>query len=273
MELWHLTMEGLSVQNSKGSSILNISLIDVNKAKIVDYLNMTVDVLAEDQLNRKNQFATNTIDFIENQLEKVKSELRTNADELNTYRRKNKIFNLSEESTLLSEKLTNYDLEKDAINRKLAYYAILKNYLLNSKSFTDIPAPSIAGIDDANIVGNVGKINELSVQRSQLEYSVRKDASIFNDLDRQIEGIKAVLLENISAADNVSKSQLKSINNKIYKAENQFSKLPEDQQRLLSIERQYNLSEQTYNVFLVKTWRSRNCKSFKYIGYSRYRFC
>ncbi len=185
-------------------------------------------------------------------MEKVKGELETNADELNTYRRKNKIFNLNEESTLLSEKLTNYDLEKEAINRKLSYYAILKNYLLNSKTFTDIPAPSIAGIDDGNIIGNVAKINDLSVQRSQLEYTVRDNTSIFNDLDRQIEGLKAVLLENISAAGNFSKSQLNDINKKLSRAESQFSKLPEDQQRLLNIERQYNLSEQTYNVFLSK---------------------
>ena len=158
----------LGVQNSKGSSILNISLIDVNKAKIVDYLNMTVQVLSEDQLNRKNQFAINTINFIENQLEKVKGDLIANADELNSYRKKNKIYNLNEESTLLSGKLSKYDLEKETLNRKLSYYAILKNYLLNSKTFTDIPAPSVAGIDEGNIVGNVGKINELSVQRSQL---------------------------------------------------------------------------------------------------------
>ena len=242
----------LSVQNSTGSSILNISLIDVNKAKIVDYLNTTVQVLSEDQLNRKNQFATNTINFIENQLQKVKVELIANTDELNSYRKKNKINNISDESTLLSAKLSKYDLEKETLTRKLSYYAILKNYLLNSKTFTDIPAPSIAGIDEGNIVGNIGKINELSIQRSQLEYSVRKDASIFDDLDRQIDGIKAVLLENISAADNVSKAQLKDINNKLSQAESQFLRLPEDQQRLLSIQRQYNLSEQTYNVFLAK---------------------
>ncbi|MBT8394682.1 MAG: sugar transporter, partial [Bacteroidia bacterium] len=242
----------LSVSNGKNSSILNIGLSDVNKAKIVDYLNETIKVLSEDQLNRKNQFATNTINFIEKQLLQVKDQLENNASELNEYRKKNKIFNIEEESINLSEKLVNYDLEKEAINRKLSYYAILQNYLLNSRSFTDIPAPSIAGIDDANIVGNVGRINELSVQKSKLEYSVRNDASIFNDLDRQIEGLKAVLLENISAANKVSKSQLKSINTKLSIAESQFSKLPEDQQELLQIERQYNLSEQTYNVFLAK---------------------
>ena len=235
----------IQVKNIKGSPILDLSLTDVNKGKIVDFLNETVKVLSEDQLDRKNQFATNTINFIDEQLSKVKDQLQTNADELNSYRKKNKIFNLNEESINLSTKLSDFDLEKDEINRKISYYSNLKKYLENSKSFTDIPAPAIAGIDDGNILSNVSKINDLSVQKSKLEYSVRSDASIFNDLERQIDGLKAVLIENISASTSVLKSELENVNTKLSKAESQFSRLPEDQQRLLSIERQYNLSEQT----------------------------
>ena len=124
--------------------------------------------------------------------------------------------------------------------------------MLTSSSFTDIPAPSIAGIGDANILNNVAKINELSVQKSKLQYSVRSETSVFNDLNRQIEGLKNVLLENINAATNGLKRELETINNNLSKVETQFSKLPEDQQQLITIERQYTLSEQTYNVFLAK---------------------
>jgi len=242
----------IGISNQKNSPILNLSLVDVNKSKIVDYLNETVTVLSEEQLDRKNQFATNTIKFIENQLKDVKDRLKDNASELNSYRKKNKIFNLDEESVKLSEKLAGYDLEKESVKRQLDYYDNLKNYLKESKSFTDIPAPSIAGIDDTNILSNVSKINELSVRKSKLEYSVRSDATIFDDLNRQIEGLKAVLLENINAAKNVLARQYESVNSKLNKAESLFSKLPEDQQRMLTFERQYNLTEQTYTVFLQK---------------------
>lgn len=104
--------------------------------------------------------------------------------------------------------MTKFDAQKEGINRQLNYYANLRNYLLTSSSFTEIPAPSIAGIGDGNILNNVSKINDLSVQKSKLQYSVRNDASVFSDLNRQIEGLKNVLLENISAANSVLNREL-----------------------------------------------------------------
>src|SRR5690606_23562505 len=241
-----------SVSNTSSSPILGITLIDKNTAKIVDYLNGLVAVLSEDQLNRKNQYASNAINIIDSQISRVKTEMADNAEALNNFRKTNRIYSLTDESELLNERLTNLDTEREAVSRQLDYYSNLKNYLLTSSSFTDIPAPSIAGITDANILNNVSKINELSVQKSKLQYSVRSDASVFNDLNRQIEGLKNVLLENISSVTSVLKREREVINSNLSRVQEEFSKLPEDQQRLITIERQYSLSEQTYNVFLAK---------------------
>ena len=250
-----------SVGNTTNSPILDISLIDKNTEKIVDYLNGVVTVLSEDQLNRKNQYATNAINFIDDQISRVRGELTDNAEALNDYRKKNKIYSLDGESVQLNEKLTKFDAEKESITRQLNYYSNLKNYLLSSSSFTEIPAPSIAGIGDGNILSNVSKINDLSVEKSKLQYSVRSDASVFNDLNRQIEGLKNVLLENISSVTNGLKRELVTVNTNLSIVESQFSKLPEDQQQLLTIKRQYSLSEQTYNVFLAKRGEAEMIKA------------
>ena len=42
------------------------------------------------------------------------------------------------------------------------------------------------------------------------------------------------------------------MNSSLSRIESQFNKLPQDQQKLITIERQYSVSEQTYNVFLAK---------------------
>jgi len=251
----------LWVNNPDNSSILNLEMTDVNTGKIEDYLNETVRVLSEDQLNRKNQFVTNTIAFIDEQLDRVKAQLALDADSLNSYRQNNKIFNLDEESLQINEKLSKLEIDKDNTNRQLAYYSNLKTYLETSNSFTDVPAPSIAGVDDANILGNVSKLNALSVQKSKYESTVRSDAAIFGDINRQMEGLKAVLLENISSATNGLRRELEFINSKIGATNSKIRKLPQDQQNMLNIERQYALSEQTYNVFLAKRGEADIIKS------------
>ena len=130
-----------------------------------------------------------------------------------------------------------------------------------SNSFTDVPAPSVAGIDDSNILANIGKINDLSVQKSKYGATVRKDATIFADLNRQIEGLKTVLIENISSAKNELKRELQSANSKIAIEDAKIRKLPKAQQMLFDIQRQYSLSEQTYNVFLAKRGEADIIKS------------
>ena len=164
---------------------------------------------------------------------------------------------MNEEAVAVNNKLSNYEIEKDNINRKLAYYTSLETYLKTSNSFTDVPAPSVAGIDDSNILANISKINDLSVQKSKYGATVRKDATIFSDLNRQIEGLKTVLIENISSAKNELKRELLSANNKIAIEDAKIRKLPRAQQKLFDIQRQYSLSEQTYNVFLAKRGESR----------------
>ena len=241
-----------SVSTYKNSSILDISLVDKNTEKIVDYLNALIALLVEEELDRKNQYATNAIQFIDDQISRVKGELSENAAALNNYRKENKIYSLDEDNVILHEKLSKLDAEKELITRQLNYYYNLQNYLKTSESFTDIPAPSVAGIADGNILNNVSRINELSVQKSKLQYSVRDNASVFNDLDRQIDALKNVLQENINAAISGVKRERQTINYALNQVDNQFNKLPEEKQHIITIQRQYMLSEHTYNAFLSK---------------------
>jgi len=251
----------LALNNPRNSSIINLSMVDVNKAKIVDYLNEIAQVLSEEQLNRKNQFVTNTINFIDEQLSRVKSQLTINADSLNNYKQRNKIYNLNDEGIVINSKLTSLELQKENINSNIAYYVSLKTYLITSNEFTNVPAPSVGGIEDGNILGNIGRINSLSVQKSKYESTVRKDATIFADLDRQIEGLKTVILENISSVTKELNRELEILNIKISKQEAEMRKLPKAQQQLFDIKRQYSLSEKTYNVFLAKKGEADIIKS------------
>ena len=69
----------------KGSSIVKLSLQGNNKARIVKYLNTTVQVLKDNQLAAKNQFATNTIAFIDSTLNATQDQMKTTRDELSSF--------------------------------------------------------------------------------------------------------------------------------------------------------------------------------------------
>ena len=245
--------QGINVNpENKGSSILNLSLNGNNKEKLVDYLNTTVLVLSEDMLNRKNLFATKTIRFIDSSLTEKSKELKSVEEELNQFKISNDIIDLTAESSEIRQRLTNLDLEQNEIQRQLDYYNRLEDYLRSRQSYQEVPAPSVAGIDEPSISSAVGKIVALSEQRSKYAYSLKTDAPIFDDIDRQINATKTVLLENIESSKEILQEQLGTVRKNVADLELQIRKLPKEQQDLLKIERRYTISEQTYSLFLSK---------------------
>lgn len=243
---------GIAVDADKGSgSILNLSLSGTNKARMVDYLNATVNMLIKIQLDGKNQFATNTIRFIDSTLVAMESQLKQTGNELKSFQKDKNIFQIEDGGAQVSTKIVNFDLEKDQVTRKIAYYNSLKSYLNSSGDYSRLPAPSVAGIEDPNIVANVSKLIALSTQRSEMAYAVKSE-KIFKDFDNQMEAVKNVLQENIVTAKSSLMYDLSLVNAKIGEAESTVRKLPVEQQELLKIKRKYDLNDNIYTEFLQK---------------------
>jgi len=236
---------------STGSSILTLSMQGTNKAKLVDYLNATVKVLSENQLAAKNQFATNTIKFIDSTMLQMEELLKDSGDELKAFRQGKDVVQLENGGAEVSTRLSEFEIQLDLIKRKIAYYNTLKSYLTNSNDFSTLPAPSVAGIEDPNITVNVSKLITLSVQRAEKRYAVKSD-KLFQDFDNQMQAIKDVLLVNIASAKVALQYDLNMVSAKMTQAQNELQVLPENQQELFKIQRKYNLSDNIYSSFLTK---------------------
>jgi polysaccharide biosynthesis transport protein len=244
--------KGIGVKpDDKGSSIITLSMQGTNKARMVEYLNSTVNMLIKRQLDDKNQFATNTVNFIDSTLVAMQTQLKETGNELKAFRKNKNIYDLEESGGKFSEQILDYDVKKDEVSRKMNYYNSLKSYLKNSVDYSKLPAPTVAGIEDPNIVTNVSKLIALSTQRSEMAYAVKSD-KIFQDFDNQMGAIKSVLLENITSAKASLQYDLAMVNNKIYETESTIKKLPEDQQEFLKIKRKYDLNDNVIETFLEK---------------------
>ena len=244
--------KGINVRSDdKGGSIITLGMQGTNKARLVEYLNVTVKMLIKRQLDSKNQFATNTISFIDSTLVAMESQLKETGNELKSFRKDKNIFDIEEGGAKFSGKALEFDVKRDEVIRKITYYNSLRAYLKNSVDYSKLPAPTVAGIEDPNILLNVSKLIALSTQRSEMAYAVKSD-KIFKDFDNQMEAVKKVLIENIASAKTSLQEDLAMVNSKINQTESAIKKLPEDQQELIKIKRKYDLSDNIYSTFLQK---------------------
>lgn len=246
---------------STGSSVLKLTLSGTNKARLVDFLNKTVEVLRVNLLEQKNQFATNTISFIEDRLREQGDQLETVEDELNAFRTRNAIVDIDAENTDLSTKIAGLDTRQDNLERQIDYLQTLEQYLRTRTDYSSVPAPSVAGITEGSIVAFVTKIISLAEERSRYQYAYKENNPIFADIDRQINATKTVLFENIDSSNRLLNSELNRVNAELASYEAKIQRLPREQQDLLKIQRRYDLNEQSFNLFLSKLNEARLVKA------------
>ncbi|MEZ4854408.1 polysaccharide biosynthesis tyrosine autokinase [Flavobacterium sp.] len=240
----------VSVDN-QAQSVIKIGLSGTNKNRLVEYLNTTVKILKENQLQSKNKFATNTISFIDSTLVVMEGQLNDAEKELNEFRKGKNVFEMEVGGSTLTQQLSDYDVQKETINRKVSYLNHLKSYLQKDKGFASLPAPAVAGIEDPNILLNVSKLIQLSAQKDELSKTA-KSAVYFEEINTEMNALKTVLLENIETAKAATQIDLGVINKVISKAENKVRVLPEQMQEHVKISRKYNLKDNLYSTFLQK---------------------
>jgi len=245
--------QGINItQNPRGSSILDLSLSGTNKNRIVEYLNASVKVREQDQLERKNLFATNTIKFIDSSLTIRNKELQETIDELNTFNSENLNITLKGGSEQVTARLQQLDIQKDQVKQRMSYYDILERYLSSRTDYSNVPAPSVAGINEPSITSSVARITQLAVDRSGLVALVDEGNPVLQQLDGQIDAEKKVLLENIASSKSLINREIQTLNTDIYQLERELSSFPKEEQELANIKRKLSLSEAAYNLFQSK---------------------
>ncbi len=108
--------KGINVRSDdKGGSIITLGMQGRNKARMVEYLNATVKMLIKRQLDDKNQFATNTIGFIDSTLVAMESQLKETGNELKSFRKDKNIYDIEDGGAKFSGQILEFDVKKDEI--------------------------------------------------------------------------------------------------------------------------------------------------------------
>ncbi|WP_158856682.1 GumC family protein [Lunatibacter salilacus] len=236
---------------SKDGSILILGLEHNNRKKGEVYLNKLVDVYLERELQEKNLTAANTVKFIDEQLSGISDSLSFIEDRLETYRTENQVFNLSQEGSLIFERLNELEREKSTIELSLTYYRTVMTYL-NEDQLEDLAAPSFIGIQDPLLNALVLSLGELQSERVELSATFSAEAPAVREVISKIRNTKSTLMENIRSAIANAEVSLSEINQRLSTTSREINKLPATERNLMGIQRQFAINENIYIYLLEK---------------------
>ena len=232
----------------EGSSVLNVSLESETPSRDIDFINKLFDVFRAENLERKNDAATKTINFIDEQLNLVSQSLAVSEGEMTEFRRSNQIVDLPSHSSEILGKATQYDEKQSQLKLRESYLDYLGNYLKTSLDAGAIVAPSSLGLNEPMLMSLVQQFNDVIAKKNETS----EKNPLYNKYEREIESLKTSInevIKNMRVSIDIEKKDIKT---KLSNVQRDISTLPAKEMQLIGIERKYRVDDNYYTFFLQK---------------------
>lgn len=239
------------VSVERGASIMNLGITTSNAQMGEAYLNTLMQTYLDLELQDKNEVYSNTIKFIDGQVSGVADTLRFFEKELENYRSENKIYNLSTEGAAVFDQMSGLETQLNSEEFKRKYYQSLKDYLLR-ENYKELVVPSGIGIDDPILNGLIENLLSLQVDKSRLLATQTEISPAVKEINRKIEDSNRSIREVLKNVDQNSLMLIEDLKSRIGQMDVSFRSLPETEQNLIRIERQFTLSENLYTYLQEK---------------------
>ena len=241
------------------TSIVDIDLKDYHPQKAVDFLNKLVETYRIDNVDKKNQYADQTINFIEYLLEGVSDSLAVAEGELLAFQSRNQIVDIGSQAGQLLGEMNELDNKKQELETQNKYYNYLKSYIVANRDLGSILVPSSVGINDPLLSGLLTQYNELTVEKSKMADVLISPR--LTQVNQQLDNVKKAMLDNIKNIMGQNVQMMADLQRRSSLVELRAGKLPVTERDLFKIERRYNMNNETYTFLLEKLSEAQIAKA------------
>ncbi|PZR35014.1 MAG: hypothetical protein DI538_15785, partial [Azospira oryzae] len=148
----------------EGAGVINLGITGPTPAKAKDFMAGLINQYQAFDLDKKNQTASRTIDFINDQLKGITDSLTRAENRLERFKDKNAVISMSDQADRLYKKLETIEKEKADYFIRKNYYDYLTTYIAGDKNLDQVILPSSVGIDDPILVALASKMLDLQLQ-------------------------------------------------------------------------------------------------------------
>jgi len=236
----------------KDGSVIECSLQGEEPEKECDFLNELIKVYSEGKMSFKNEAQRRSLEFINTQLAGISDSLTTAGNKFTEFRSRNKIINLGEEGNIVMNSLTVIENERVQSQMQLDYFQNLQKYLNSNTDFKQVVSPSVVGIQDVSLNALVLKLGQLYNRRQILSFSAKENNPTLIMIDKELNQTRSQLNENLrNLIDNATRN-INSQKDRQANISSQLNRLPQKEQQLVNIQRQFNLTNEIYTFLLQK---------------------
>ena len=234
------------------SSILKFSLTGPTIQKEIDFINALMNIYIEYGLDENSKIATNTIQFIDEQLIYVAKDLNSNENDIEDF----KVGTNAQKLQINSDGLipNSIVLEDDYLKKQFEYnfyQETIKN--LKESEIDKIFIPNIINVNIQDpLYKSISDLMSLYSKKRRLETEVNDSTLVYQLLIEEIVTTREILSANISSRLMQTKFELDRMKEQLLNSNSKLAELPLAESQYVRFNRIYQINNGFYNYLLQK---------------------
>ena len=244
--------QSTEITANSNESTIAISHSGNNAQKSVDFLNILANVYLEKGIEKKNQIADKTINFIEEQLNKIKDSLNYSEQELEDFQSSNQVINMDYQIQKVYTNLENLQKQKAELIVESKYFKYLQEYLENNNDVQNLIAPTSMNISDPFLNNLINELTNLTAEKAEILLNSMQNNPLLTSIKLKLNNTKNTLIENLKNKIKTTNISINDIDSRISDVTTMVANLPNTRFELFGYQRKFNIHDALYTLLLTK---------------------
>ena len=262
----HPFYEAMAIGNSvevdveKGTSILQLSYISDIPEKAADFVNATAKTYIQESINTRSQAAEQTITFIDGLISDLANQVNNAQQNLTDFQTANSGVELGDIGKAEFAKVTELETQKNMLLLKKKIMGKLGEQINTAKDKT-LELVLLDPEDAQDLPRMLELLNGLILERMSLSLKTLPSSPVMIENEKKIKEVKLALNRALLSAQDKVDERISYNEKLIQQASAKLSALPQKQQALLNLERNFKVNEKIYGYLMEKKLETRISKS------------
>ena len=236
---------------NKKSNAIGVSTVSSCPKKMEVVLDKLIELYNQDAVLDKNLIATSTAAFIEERIKLIGSELSDVEVDVENYKKKNKLTDITTDADLFLKSSSEYDTKLAELETQLNLVGYIEAYVKANKHQYDL-VPANLGIEDKSLLLLIQDYNKALLDRIKLMRTANQSNPVLMQMEQQLKELRTSIVVSIASIKDGLKISKRDVLGKTNQFTSRINGVPTQERQLTDILRQKDIKSKLYLFLLQK---------------------